>query len=202
MNKNNNDIDIETIDNNVESTEDKGNVSDNNIDGNNDKNDITENLENDENNLDEVDKVDEVESKYNEILDKYQRLMAEFDNYRKRNEKEKSDMYDYGMTNAISKILPIIDNFERGIANIPEEMKNEAINNGFIKIYDQFISTLDSMNVKPIDALDKEFDPNFHNAVMHDEDDTKGENIIVEELQKGYTYKDKVIRYSMVKVVN
>ena len=128
--------------------------------------------------------------------------MAEFDNFRKRTEKEKSAMYEIGAKDVISKILPVVDNFERGLAAIPEEMKGTPVEDGMEKIYKQLMKTLEDMGVKPIEAVGNEFDPNFHNAVMHIDDENLGENIVAAELQKGYTYRDSVIRHSMVQVAN
>ena len=128
--------------------------------------------------------------------------MAEFDNYRKRTDKEKSAMYEIGAKDVIEKILPIVDNFERGLNSIPEAAKGSAFAAGMEKIYKQFVKTLDDMGVKPIEAVGKPFDPNFHNAVMHVEDENLGENVVAVELQKGYTYKDSIVRHSMVQVAN
>ena len=125
--------------------------------------------------------------------------MAEFDNFRKRTEKEKASMYVIGARDIVEKILPIVDNFERGLAQAPEE---DAFADGMKMIYKQLMTALDEMGVKAIETVGKEFDPNLHNAVMHVEDENVGENIIVEEFQKGYTYKDFVVRHSMVKVAN
>ena len=137
-----------------------------------------------------------------ELNDKHLRLMAEFDNFRKRSEKEKSEMYQVGAIDTIDKILPVLDNFERAFALVEEDDKADPFTEGIEKIYKQFLQVLTDMGVTPIEALGKEFDPNLHNAVMHVEDEDTGENIIVEELQKGYMYKDSVIRYAMVKVAN
>lgn len=128
--------------------------------------------------------------------------MAEFDNFRKRTEKEKSSMYEIGAKSVVEKILPVIDNFERGLAAVPEEQKEDAFVTGMDKIYKQLLTSLEEMGVKPIEALGQEFDPNFHNAVMHVEDEELGENIVAEEFQKGYMYRDTVVRHSMVKVAN
>ena len=128
--------------------------------------------------------------------------MAEFDNYRKRTEKEKTAMYEIGAREVINKILPIVDNFERGLALIPEADRTTPVADGMDKIYKQLTKTLEDMGVKEIEALGVEFNPDFHNAVMHCEDDSLGENIIAEVLQKGYTYKESVVRHSMVKVAN
>ena len=147
-------------------------------------------------------KKDPKDEKIDELNDKLRRSMAEFDNYRKRTDKEKSAMYEIGAKDVIEKILPIVDNFERGLNSIPEDAKGSAFADGMEKIYKQFVKTLDDLGVKPIEAVGKPFDPNFHNAVMHVEDEEVGENIVVEEFQKGYTYKDFVVRHSMVKVAN
>ena len=128
--------------------------------------------------------------------------MAEFDNFRKRTEKEKSQMYDMGAKTIVEKILPVIDNFERGLAAVPEDNKEDAFVVGMEKIYGQMLTVLEEAGVKPIEAVGAEFDPNFHNAVMHVEDETLGENVVAEELQKGYMYRDTVLRHSMVKVAN
>ena len=140
--------------------------------------------------------------KISELEDKVKRQMAEFENFRKRTEKEKNAMYDVGAKSVIEKILPVVDNFERGLASVPEEEKSGAFADGMNMIYKQLIGELDKLGVKPIEAVGKEFDPDFHNAVMHVDDENVGENIIVEEFQKGYTYKDFVVRHSMVKVAN
>ncbi len=147
-------------------------------------------------------KKDPRDEKIDELTDRVKRQMAEFENFRKRTEKEKSTMYEMGARDVIEKILPIIDNFERGIASMPEDAKGTPLAEGMEKIYKQFQKTLEDLGVKPIDAAGKTFDPNFHNAVMHVEDEAMGENIVAEELQKGYTYRDSVVRHSMVKVAN
>ena len=144
-------------------------------------------------------KKDKSEQKVEELTDRLKRTMAEFDNFRKRTEKEKSSMYIIGAKDIVEKILPVVDNFERGLAQAPED---DAFADGMKMIYKQLISTLNDLCVQPIEAVGKEFDPNFHNAVMHVEDEEAGENIVVEEFQKGYTYKDFVVRHSMVKVAN
>lgn len=147
-------------------------------------------------------KKDPKDEKIDELNDKLRRSMAEFDNYRKRTDKEKSAMYEIGAKDVIEKILPIVDNFERGLNTIPEDAKGTAFAEGMEKIYKQFVKTLDDLGVKPIEAVGKPFDPNFHNAVMHVEDEEAGENIVVEEFLKGYMYKGSVVRHSMVKVAN
>ena len=142
------------------------------------------------------------EEKAAEMTDKYQRLMAEFENARKRNAKEQSHMYDVGAKEVLTKLLPVVDNFERGLDALSEEEKEGAFAQGFIKIYQQLIAALEEIGVKPMDAVGKEFNPDFHNAVMHEENEEMGENLVSEEFQKGYMYKDGVLRHSMVKVVN
>ena len=137
-----------------------------------------------------------------EVNDQYKRLLAEFDNYRKRTEKEKSGMYAMGAKDVIEKILPVIDNFERGFSLVTDEDKEDAFVTGMEKIYKQFGTVLQDLGVTPIEAVGKPFDPNLHNAVMHVEDESLGENTVAEEFQKGYLYKDQVVRYSMVKVAN
>ena len=137
-----------------------------------------------------------------ELTDRLTRQMAEFDNFRKRTEKEKAQMYEIGAKDIIEKILPIVDNFERGLSSVSEEEKETPFAEGMEKIYKQFVKILEDMDVKPIEAVGKEFDPNFHNAVMHIEDENLGENIVAAELQKGYTYRESVVRHSMVQVAN
>ena len=144
-------------------------------------------------------KKDKLEQQVEDLTDRLKRSMAEFDNYRKRTEKEKSSMYIIGAREIIEKILPVVDNFERGLAQAPE---GDAFAEGMQMIYKQLMTTLEGLGVEPIEAVGKEFNPDFHNAVMHVEDEEAGENIIVEEFQKGYTYKDFVVRHSMVKVAN
>lgn len=146
-------------------------------------------------------KKDKRDEKIEELIDRVQRQMAEFDNFRKRSEKEKSQMFDMGARSVIEKILPVIDNFERGLAQAGENSEDPFVQ-GMEKIYKQMLTELESIGVSPIEAEGKEFDPNLHNAVMHCEDDTVGDNIVVQELQKGYTYHDTVVRHSMVKVAN
>ena len=145
-------------------------------------------------------KKDKKDEKIEELTDKLTRQMAEFDNFRKRTEKEKSQMYEVGAKDIIEKILPVVDNFERGL-DVAED-KEDPFVQGMEKIYKQFLTALDGMGVKAIEAVGNEFNPDFHNAVMHVEDETVGENIVVEEFQKGYMYKDSVVRHSMVKVAN
>ena len=147
-------------------------------------------------------KKDKTQELIEELKDKVTRQMAEFDNFRKRTDKEKSQMYDMGAKDIVEKILPVLDNFERGLATATEEEKTQPFVEGMDKIYKQMVTTLEAAGVKEIECLGKEFNPDFHNAVMHVEDEEAGENIIVEVFQKGYTYKDTVVRHSMVKVAN
>ena len=134
-----------------------------------------------------------------ELTDRLQRQMAEFENFRRRSDKEKTGMYDMGVRDVAEKLLPVIDNFERGLASAEE---GDAFAEGMKMIYKQLMTMLADIGVEPMDAAGKEFDPNLHNAVMHIDDDSLGENIVAEELQKGYMYKDHVVRHSMVKVAN
>ena len=147
-------------------------------------------------------KKDKKDEKIEELNDRITRQMAEFDNFRKRSEKEKSQMYEIGAKDIIEKILPVVDNSERGLDSIPEEEKGSPFAEGMEKIYKQLMTTLDSLGVKPIKAVGQEFNPDFHNAVMHVEDEEFGENVVAEEFQKGYMYRESVVRHSMVKVAN
>lgn len=144
-------------------------------------------------------KKDKKTEQIEELTDRLQRTMAEFDNFRKRTEKEKASMYIIGAKEVVEKILPVVDNFERGLASAQE---GDAFAEGMQMVYKQLMTALSEMGVEPIDAVGKEFDPNLHNAVMHVEDPEAGENTVVEELQKGYLYKEFVVRHSMVKVAN
>lgn len=137
-----------------------------------------------------------------ELTDKYKRTFAEFDNFRKRTEKEKAAMFEVGAKAIVEKILPIVDSFERGLATVPDDQKESPFVDGMDKVYKQLIVALEEAGVKSIEALNCQFDPNLHNAVMHVEDEEAGENIVIEEFQKGYTYRDTVVRHSMVKVAN
>ena len=150
----------------------------------------------------EEQKKDPKDEKIEELSDRLLRQMAEFDNFRKRSEKEKAAMFDIGAKNVIEKLLPIVDNFERGFGTVAEEDKEDAFVSGMEMVYKQLMTMFESIGVKPIEAVGKEFNPDLHNAVMHVEDEEVGENIVVEEFQKGYTYHDIVVRYSMVKVAN
>ena len=145
-------------------------------------------------------KKDKKDEMIKELNDKYLRQIAEFDNYRKRTEKEKSQMFEVGAKSVIEKILPIVDNFERGLAAVSEEEMEQPFVDGMNKIYKQLISSLEEIDVKPIEAVGCVFDPNLHNAVMVVEDSGQEEDTIVSELQKGYTYRDTVVRHSMVQV--
>ena len=147
-------------------------------------------------------KKDKKDEKIEELTDRLTRQMAEFDNFRKRTEKEKSQMYEIGAKDIIDKILPVVDNFERARGAVKEGEKEDPFIQGMEKVYKQLMTTLESVEVKPIEAVGKEFNPDFHNAVMHVEDENFGENIIAEEFQKGYMYRDSVVRHSMVKVAN
>ncbi|QUO33581.1 nucleotide exchange factor GrpE [Faecalicatena sp. Marseille-Q4148] len=147
-------------------------------------------------------KKDKKDEKIEELTDRLTRQMAEFDNFRKRTEKEKTQMYEVGAKSVVEKILPVVDNFERGLAAVPEEQKEDPFVQGMEKIYKQMMTTFEEIGVKPIEAVGKEFDPDFHNAVMHVEDEELGENIVAEEFLKGYMYRDSVVRHSMVKVAN
>ena len=148
------------------------------------------------------DKIAELEASVADWKDKYQRLMAEFENARKRTAKEVTQRYDMGAMGVLEKLLPVIDNFERGLEAVSEDEKDSAFVKGIEQIYKQFTAVMEDLGVTPMDAQGKEFDANLHNAVMHVEDDDLGENIVAEELQKGYMYKENVLRHSMVKVAN
>ena len=147
-------------------------------------------------------KKDKKDEQIEDLNDRLKRQMAEFDNFRKRTEKEKAQMFDMGARTIIEKILPVIDNFERGLAAVPEEQKDDAFVTGMDKVYKQMLTELDAIGVKPIEALGKEFDPDLHNAVMQVESEEYEPGTVAQELQKGYTYKDNVVRHSMVAVVS
>lgn len=146
-------------------------------------------------------KQDALKEKIDELEDKVKRQMAEFDNFRKRTEKEKTMMFETGAKSVIEKMLPVVDNFERGLASVPEDEKGTPFAEGMEMIYKQLMTELEKMEVKPIPAVGKEFDPNLHNAVMQVESEEYESGIIAQELQKGYTYRDSVVRHSMVAVV-
>ena len=147
-------------------------------------------------------KKDPKDQKIEELEDRLKRNLAEFDNFRKRTEKEKSAMFDMGAKSILEKLLPVIDNFERAFSTVPEDPEAAQYAKGMEMIYRQLLKNLEDAGATPIDCKGKSFDPNYHNAVMHVEDESLGENVIVEEFQKGYMYKDSVLRYSMVKVAN
>lgn len=150
-----------------------------------------------------VDKKQEaLKTKIDELEDRVKRQMAEFDNFRKRTDKEKSAMFETGAKSVIEKILPVVDNFERGLATVPESDKGGAFAQGMEMIYKQLLTELEAIDVKPIEAVGQEFDPEFHNAVMQVESEEYETGIIAQELQKGYTYRGSVVRYSMVAVVS
>ena len=147
-------------------------------------------------------KKDPRDAQIEELNDKVRRNLAEFDNYRKRTEKEKSAMFEIGAKDIVERILPVIDNFERGLTSIPEEAKGTPFANGMEMIYKQLLKNLEEAGVKPIEAVGQPFDPNFHNAVLHVEDENLGENVVAQELQKGYLYRGSVVRHTMVQVAN
>lgn len=148
------------------------------------------------------DKKDKKDEKIEELTDQVKRQMAEFDNFRKRTEKEKTQMYEIGAKSIIEKVLPVVDNFERGLVAVPQDLKDDAFVDGMNKIYKQLMTMLEEADVKPIEAVGKEFDPNLHNAVMQTESEEYESGIVAQELQKGYTYRDSVVRHSMVAVVS
>lgn len=142
------------------------------------------------------------ETEVQDLKDRYQRLMAEFENARKRTAKETTRMFDMGAKDVLEKLLPVVDNFERGLAAVSEEEKDNAFVQGVDAIYKQLMTVFSEIGVQPMDAVGKEFNADYHNAVMHVEDEAFGENIVAEEFQKGYLYKEQVLRHSMVKVAN
>lgn len=147
-------------------------------------------------------KKDKKDEKIEELTDQVKRQMAEFDNFRKRTEKEKSQMYEIGAKSIIEKVLPIVDNFERGLAAVPQDNQDDAFVDGMNLIYKQMLTMLEEADVRPIEAVGKEFDPNLHNAVMQTESEEYESGIVAQELQKGYMYRDSVVRHSMVAVVS
>lgn len=146
-------------------------------------------------------KKDKAQERIEELEDKVKRQLAEFENFRNRSEKEKTAMYEVGAKSVIEKLLPVIDNFERGFLTVPEEEKDSPFVDGMNKVYKQLITELESIGVKPIEAVGLEFDPNLHNAVMQVESEEYESGVVAQELQKGYTYRDTVVRHSMVAVV-
>lgn len=147
-------------------------------------------------------KQDALKEKIDELEDRVKRQMAEFDNFRKRTEKEKTAMFETGAKSVIEKILPVVDNFERGLASVPQEEKETPFAEGMEMIYKQLLQELEKLEVKPIPAVGEEFNPDFHNAVMQVESEEYESGYIAQELQKGYTYRDSVVRHSMVAVVS
>ena len=147
-------------------------------------------------------KKNKLEEKLAELEEQRMRQLAEFENFRKRSEKEKSQMFEIGAKTVVEKILPVIDNFERGLAAVSEEQKDSSFVQGMELVYKQILTTLEEIGVKPIEAVGQEFDPNLHNAVMMVDDDDKESGTVAEEMQKGYMYKESVVRHSMVKVVS
>lgn len=147
------------------------------------------------------DKKDKQQEKIDELEDRVRRQMAEFENFRKRTEKEKTAMFETGARSVIEKILPVVDNFERGLASVSEEEKSSPFAEGMSMVYKQLLSELEKLEVRPIEAVGKEFNPDFHNAVMQVESEEYESGVIAQELQKGYTYRDTVVRHSMVAVV-
>lgn len=146
-------------------------------------------------------KKDKKDEQIEELNDRLKRQMAEFENFRKRSEKEKAQMFDMGAKTIVEKILPVIDNFERGLAAVPDDKKDDPFITGMDKVYKQMLTELDAAGVKPIECVGQEFDPDFHNAVMQVENDELESGTVAQELQKGYMYKDSVVRHSMVSVV-
>lgn len=147
-------------------------------------------------------KKDKRDEQIADLTDKLKRQLAEFENFRNRTDKEKSQMYSIGASSVLEKILPVLDSFERGLKTIPEEQKEDPLASGMEMIYKQLVTALTDLGVTPIEAVGQEFDPNLHNAVMHVDDEELGENVVAEEFQKGYKYRDAVLRHSMVKVAN
>ncbi len=147
-------------------------------------------------------KKDKKDEKIEELTDQVKRQMAEFDNFRKRTEKEKTQMYEIGAKSIIERVLPVVDSFERGLAAVPEDRKDDAFVDGMNKVYKQLMTMLEEIDVRPIEAVGKEFDPNLHNAVMQTESEEYESGIVAEELQKGYVYRESVVRHSMVSVVS
>ena len=146
-------------------------------------------------------KCEAMQAKIDELEDRVKRQMAEFENFRKRTDKEKAMMFETGAKSVVEKILPVVDNFERGLATIPEDEENSAFANGMKMIYKQMMDELGKIGVKPIEAVGQEFDPNFHNAVMQVESEEYESGIVAQELLKGYMYNESVVRHSMVAVV-
>ncbi len=181
----------------VDSADQEKNVEEENLSSETEEAKENENLEHDK-----VGKKDPKDVQIEEMQDRLMRQMAEFDNFRKRTEKEKSAMYEVGAREMIEKILPVLDNFERALAAVPEEEKGSSFAEGVEMIYKQFIKTLEDAGVEMIEAVGQQFNPDVHNAVMHIDDEAYGENEISQELQRGYKYRGTVVRHSMVQVAN
>lgn len=147
-------------------------------------------------------KIEKLEEKLADMEEKRVRQLAEFENFRKRSDKEKSQMFEVGAKTVVEKMLPVVDNFERGLQAVPEEEKDTPFVQGVELVYKQLMTVFDELGVKPIEAVGQEFDPNLHNAVMMVDDDTLESGMVAEEMQKGYMYKESVVRHSMVKVAN
>lgn len=202
---------VETV---VDETEDKGETkeqSENNNQKSDEKNEESEDgkdsseeekTKTDKKKKKGLKKKDKRDEQIEELNDKYQRLFAEFQNFRSRSDKEKSAMFEVGARSVVEKILPIVDTVERGVAALSEDDLDSPVGQGMNLIYKQLLQTLEDMGVEVIEARGKKFDPKLHNAVMHEDNEKLGENIVSEELQKGYKYKDTVVRHSMVKVAN
>lgn len=198
MKKNNDNLDNAENMKNTENTENTNETAKDNSDDKNNKNEDLEETKNNE----ACDKEDanSEKDKILELEDKYKRLLAEFDNFRKRSEKESMQMCDIGASLVIGKVLPVLDNFERALQNVPEDLKTNPFVEGIDKTYKQFLKILEELDVKPIEALGKKFDVKLHNAVLSDDESDAEVDSITEELQKGYMYKETVVRPSMVKV--
>ena len=181
----------------VDSADQEKNMEEENLSSETEEAKENENLEHDK-----AGKKDPKDVQIEEMQDRLMRQMAEFDNFRKRTEKEKSAMYEVGAREMIEKILPVLDNFERALAAEPEEEKGSSIAEGVEMIYKQFIKTLEDAGVEMIEAVGQQFNPDVHNAVMHIDDEAYGENEISQELQRGYKYRGTVVRHSMVQVAN
>ena len=158
--------------------------------------------EKEENKKSKKKKKDKKDEQIEELNDRLKRQMAEFDNFRKRTEKEKTQMFETGAKSIVEKLLDVVDSFERALSGVPEEKREDPFVDGMDKVYKQMMTKLSEAGVCPIEALGKEFDPEYHNAIQHIDDDSFGENIVAEEFQKGYMYRETVVRHSMVKVAN
>ena len=184
-----------------ETVDDKADETQETVDDKADNKDLEDKEEKSDKKLKKKEKKDKKDEKIEELEDRVKRQMAEFENFRRRTEAEKSAMFGMGVKSVIEKILPVIDNFERGIQAIPAEDKDSPVAQGMNMIYKQLTTELENLGVKPIEAVGVEFDANYHNAVMQVESDEYESGIIAQELQKGYMYRDSVVRHSMVAVV-